>query len=315
MPLMPARCEMLPLPSRQVSLRIDGREVARWHAAEDAPRPFLFPLNGPSGACLTRMGHPGAANHDHHRSVWFAHSKLLGIDFWSENSLARIRQTEWFVYEDGADQAAMAVRLGWFDGHNPAPLIEQETILILRPLENGEYLLDWQLKFVPRSDQIEFQQTNFGFLAVRVVKSISAVFGGGQLTGSTGLKGEKALFSQPARWMDYSGPVVVETDPQRPIVTEGVTYLDCPQNATYPSKWHVRDDGWMGCAPCMDGVQVTTKAAPLVLRYGLFIHRDAAPESRIEAAIAAWQMIPVYQVVKGTRPHHQWELQGIAPPP
>ena len=37
----------------------------------------------PSGATLTRIGHPGAENHDHHRSVWFAHHKVNGLDFWS----------------------------------------------------------------------------------------------------------------------------------------------------------------------------------------------------------------------------------------
>ncbi|MEZ5432290.1 MAG: DUF6807 family protein [Verrucomicrobiales bacterium] len=48
-----------------------------------------FPLTGPSGEPLTRMGHPGAENHDHHRSVWFAHNKLNGLDFWSEQGTGR----------------------------------------------------------------------------------------------------------------------------------------------------------------------------------------------------------------------------------
>ncbi len=310
MPFKPPRGEVIPEAGQQLSMRINGREVTRWHASPDAPRPFLFPLNGPSGACLTRMGHPGAPDHDHHRSVWFAHNKLLGIDFWSETTAARIRQTEWFVYEDGPEQAAMAVRLGWFDGHDPLPLVEQETILVLRPLSDGEYLLDFQLKFIPHADQIEFQQTNFGFLAVRVAKSLSAVFGSGQLTSSEGTTGEQALFAKPARWIDYSGPVVVDTQPDRPVVVEGITYLDHPENATYPSKWHVRDDGWMGCAPCLDGPQMTTKAKPLTLRYALYVHRDAAPLDRIESAIATWTAIPAYEVAKGTKAHHKWELRN-----
>ncbi len=43
------------------------------------------------------MGHPGAPNHDHHRSIWFAHNKLLGIDFWSDRTRQResVRRVGW----------------------------------------------------------------------------------------------------------------------------------------------------------------------------------------------------------------------------
>jgi hypothetical protein len=67
------RCQVVPLPGKQVAIGIDGRECLRWHGGDGAPRPFFFPLIGPSGLPLTRMGHPGAPNHDHHRSIWFAH--------------------------------------------------------------------------------------------------------------------------------------------------------------------------------------------------------------------------------------------------
>jgi hypothetical protein len=68
------RCCALALPDHQVSLQIDGIERLRWHFGPSYPRPFFYPLVGPSGASLTRIGHPGAPNHDHHRSVWFAHA-------------------------------------------------------------------------------------------------------------------------------------------------------------------------------------------------------------------------------------------------
>ena len=45
------------------------------------------------------MGHPGAPDHDHHRSVWFAHFKVLGIDFWGDLAfigLSQIRETAVF---------------------------------------------------------------------------------------------------------------------------------------------------------------------------------------------------------------------------
>ena len=82
------RCRILPLPDSQTSFQIDGHERLRWHSGESYPRPFFYPLLGPTGSPLTRMGHPGAPNHDHHRSIWFAHHKVLGIDFWSDQTPA-----------------------------------------------------------------------------------------------------------------------------------------------------------------------------------------------------------------------------------
>ncbi|MCH7687320.1 MAG: PmoA family protein, partial [Planctomycetes bacterium] len=82
------RCQVIPLAEHQVSLQIDGTERLRWHYGRQYPRPFFFPFAGPSGSWLTRMGHPGAPNHDHHRPIWFAHARVLGIDFWSEQTEA-----------------------------------------------------------------------------------------------------------------------------------------------------------------------------------------------------------------------------------
>jgi hypothetical protein len=76
------RCTLLPLPEHQVSFRVSGTERLRWHFGPQYLRPFFFPLVGPaSGESLTRMGHPGAPDHDHHRSVWFAHEKVSGLSF------------------------------------------------------------------------------------------------------------------------------------------------------------------------------------------------------------------------------------------
>jgi hypothetical protein len=310
---LPPRCDVVPLPDDQVSLRIDGREHTRWCFPGGAPRPYFYPLIGPaSGESLTRMGHPGAPDHDHHRSVFWAHYMLLGINFWNDETDARIRQLQWLTYDEG-DEATIAVRLGWFDGHDPAPLVEQDMIASLIPWRGGEYILDVQGTFRPQADSIEFQQTNFGFFAVRVAKSISAVFGGGRLTSSEGLVGESAIFGQPARWMDYSGPMVVRRRPRdldlEPlVVTEGITYLDHPDHPFPMRKWHVRDDGWMCCSPCMDAPLVTTAASPLSLRYALYVHSGEGDPAKIEEVLAMWRARPWRKVQPSQQPHHHFEL-------
>ena len=90
----------------------------------------------------------------------------------------------------------MAVRLGWNDGHDPKDLLEQDVFAAVIPGPEQETFLEIQTSFKPIASQLEFGKTNFGFLAVRVSKAISAFFGGGTLTntGNTALNGTAAAF-------------------------------------------------------------------------------------------------------------------------
>ena len=58
MPYTVPRVQIVPQPDDQVSVQVEGRERLRWHASARYPRPFVFPLLGPSGRSVTRLGHP-----------------------------------------------------------------------------------------------------------------------------------------------------------------------------------------------------------------------------------------------------------------
>jgi len=298
-----------PQPHHQVSFVAGAVEKTRWHFGSDAPRPFFFPFNGPSGTSLTRMGHPGDASHDHHRSVWFAHNDVEGLSFWADGKGTSIRQKAWLCYQDGDEESAMAVRLGW---HAPdgKELLDQELICALRPAAGEEFTLELQSVFRPGSglEETKLGKTNFGFLAVRVAKSISEYFGGGLLTNSNGQVHEPAIFSQPAEWMDYSGPVAPSGQ------TEGITYFDHPANPRYPSKWHVREDGWMGASFCMDEGFAITRTQPLRLRYLLHAHGSPLNVDKDKELQSAFANRPALEIVKHRGKHGQWDIQRAAAP-
>jgi hypothetical protein len=302
------RCQVVPLADHQAVFKIDGDERLRWHFGPQYPRPFFYPLPGPSGTSLTRMGHPGAPNHDHHRSVWFAHHKVLGIDFWSDNTAARIKQKEWLVYQNGDDEAVMAALLGWYDGHDPQELLEQEVIAIVRPGPESETFLELQSTFRPKADSLDFGKTNFGFLAVRVANNISEHFGGGRLTSSEGKTGEPAIFGRQAKWMDYSGPVPSQGGIE---AIEGITYFDHPSNQQRPTHWHVREDGWMGAAACLNEPRVTTRERPLVLRYLLHVHRGPVDTARAGRILQEFAQRPGYRIRPSKVKHQQYELARL----
>lgn len=119
------RHQLYPLPDQQVSFQIDGIEKTRWHFGKAYPRPFFYPFNGPSGVSLTRMGYPGAPNHDHHRSIWFAHHSVNEIDFWSDNTSGSIYQKMWLAYCDGDNESIMAVLLEWTDSDGIVAMEQQ----------------------------------------------------------------------------------------------------------------------------------------------------------------------------------------------
>jgi hypothetical protein len=304
MPFNFPRCDILPLPDHQVAFRIDGGERLRWHYGPSYPRPFFYPLLGPSGAPLTRLGHPGAPDHDHHRSIWFAHNKVLGIDFWADRGTARVRQKSWLCYQDGDDEAALAVLLGWYDGHDPKELLEQELVAAVRPGPDAETLVELQATFRPTGDTLEFGKTNFGFLAVRVAKSLSEHFGGGALTNSDGATGEAAIFGKRAKWVDYSGPVP-KAD------AEGLTYFDHPDNPGHPTFWHVREDGWMGASACFADAVITTKKQPLTLRYLLHAHRGGAAKERAEKTFQEFAGRKRFAVAKAMVKHQQYAIRRV----
>jgi hypothetical protein len=312
MPYRFPRCEILPLPDQRASFRIDGVEKTQWYFGANAPRHFFYPINGPTGSSLTRMGHPGASNHDHHRSVWFAHNKVLGIDFWSDNTEARIQQKNWLAYRDGDDEAVMASMLHWYDGHNPQELLQQELVVAVRPREKQQWELEVQTTFIPRAESLEFGKTNFGFFAVRVAKNISEHFGGGKLTNSQGKTGERNIFGKPAKWMDYSGPVLVRIDPSGKTTTEGITFIDHPANPGQPTRWHVREDGWMGASPCMNAPLLTTKQKPLQLRYLLHIHSGPVNIEQTHKLADEFAKRPGFEVVRLKVKHQQTHVRRIA---
>ncbi len=303
----PLRCECVPLANQEVTLQIDGREVTRWHGSHSAPRPFFFPIVGPSQTWLTRMGHPGAPNHDHHRSVWMAHHSVSGIDFWSDGPSARVRQLRWLALEDGDEEGRFGFELEWIDaGHDPRPLMRQILLGAFLPDAGEQWMLELQAEFLPTSDVLELGKTNFGFLAVRVARSISAAFGAGTLLDSEGRRGERSIFGQRARWMDYSGPARAGKTAQMHDV--GITVMDHPSNPTHPCHWHVRNDGWMGASLCYGGPIVIEKAKPLLLRYLLWIHDGAAPVESIESRWSTFAARKPLLLKRRPRPHHHYGI-------
>jgi len=258
------RVQALPLPHHEISFQRDGVELTRFHFDPADKRTYLYPLNGPSGRSLTRMGHPrDPVTHSHHNSLWLSHHDVNGLSFWADSGPAQIRVVRLEQLDDGDDSASVTVLHSW--GETNRVLLWERRRMTVQSLVSNEWLLLLDVRFDAAGEAVTLGKTPFGLAAVRMAKSIGVNDGGGTIRNSEGGVDEAGVFWKRARWVDYSGAIVSN-------VVEGITFLDHPKNPNHPSHFHVRNDGWMGASLTFDGARVIETNRPLQLRYGFYVH-------------------------------------------
>src|SRR5207245_1545335 len=121
--------QAIPLPHDEVSFQRDGVEIARYVFGRELNRPFVFPVIGPSGRSLTRMGHPGdPETHSHHNSVWISHRDVNGFNFWEDRGKVGIVQKRVLRFDDGDQSASVWTENAWTASAGAQGGAQQESI-------------------------------------------------------------------------------------------------------------------------------------------------------------------------------------------
>ena len=268
--------QVIPLPYHQASFQRDGLEIARYHFGPSLHRPFIFPIIGPSGRSLTRMGHPhDPESHSHHNSVWISHNDVDGINFWSDGGKGKIHHKRIIKFEDGDKACSITTENLWLTDTNKVVLLETRKVTAMT-IEDSEWLMIIDIEFKANEKPVTLGKTPFGMIGIRMAKTIGVNDGGGTIRNSEGAVNEKEVFWKRARWVDYSGVITK-------VNSEGITLLDHPENPNFPSYFHVRNDGWMGTSLTFDGPRTIQPDKPLNLCYGLYIHSEIKPANIIDA--------------------------------
>jgi len=253
-------------------------------------RPFFANVRAPGGVQVTRNFPPiagtDAMDHDTmHPGISLGFGDLSGNDFWRNRAAIRHeRFSEAPAVRDGrltfVTESTMLAESGAAIGK----MVSRFT-LTRRP---EGVLLVWDTTITPAGDGFHFgDQEEMGF-AVRVATPIAEKSGGG-IASSTGAKGAKATWGQPAAWCDYSGVI----GGQR----VGVAIFPDPKNFR-PSWWHNRDYGVFVANPFGQkamkqgekSIVEVKRGEPFRLRFGALLHSTPA-ESRLDlpASYAAFK--------------------------
>ena len=272
--------QAVPLPHHEISFQRDGVELTRFHFDPADKRPFLYPLNGPSGRSLTRMGHPhDPVTHSHHNSLWLSHHDVNGISFWGDGGRGQIRVVRVEQLTDSDESASATALISW--GETNKVLLWELRLMTVQILASNEWMLLVDARFDAAKEPVTFGKTPFGLAAVRMAKSIGVNDGGGMIRNSEGAVNETNVFWKRARWVDYSG--AIESN-----AVEGITFFDHPKNPNHPTHFHVRDDGWMGASLTFDDARVIETDRPLQLRYGFYVHSSLQEMNALEKRWAAF---------------------------
>ena len=282
-------------------VRVDG-EVFAEYLKESGRQPAIWPVIGPSGKPVTRAypigprGPHEEADHLHHRSIWFSHGLVNGLDFWTtrEESLSagapqnRIVHQEFTITQVQNGIATIGTRNQWISKDDKT--ICNDERLVRFGVEDDARWIDFTITLMASHGDVTLGDTKEGAFGVRVAGTMKLdAKQGGRIVSSTGRR-DKDAWGQAAEWVDYVGPVEGET--------LGIAIFSHPDNFRLPCRWHVRSYGLFAANPFgrhhfppgepEQGEHTIRDGESLTLHYRVVIHRGDTIEGKIPERYAAF---------------------------
>ena len=210
-------------------------------------RPIFFPVFGAGQVPMTR-GYPmreiagEASDHPHHKSIWFAHGAVDGIDFWKEAGSIKHVSLDAFDADRG-----FSVTDHWMH-----PKTDKVLLVVTGKFEFGaddsSRWIDCEYVLKPAEKEVLLGDTKEGTFAIRThpdlrlvaneKQGVKQVFGNARNSaGDTG----KPIWGKSAKWVDYFGAI----DGKQ----VGIAMFDHPSNLRHPTTWHAREYGLVAANP------------------------------------------------------------------
>ncbi len=304
-PLARAEVTVKELPDR-VRIEIGGKLFTELHYGDSA-HVYYYPLIGPGGAKMTRAWPmedvPGEEHdHPHHRSMWFSHGLVNGVDFWGEDAsykgkpkypvgkivLDHVIKTPIAPVRSEAKPGRLSVATKWIAPDGTVPVTGTESLVVYERKETDR-LFDFQETLTAGDKDVTFGDTKEGTFAIRIaesmrLKGVKNAPGLGHILNSEGLRDDK-VWGEHAKWVDMSGPVDGKT--------VGIAIFDHPDNPRHPTRWHARDYGLFAANPFCEHEMDKTKpegaadfklpaGKSVTFKYRVFMHEGEPDAATLE---------------------------------
>lgn len=242
----------------RVRVEIDGQLFTEYIFA-GANRPYCYPVLASDGTPLTRnypmKEVPGEdPDHPHHRSLWFAHSDVNGVDFWNQDMNGSPRPKGKIVHDTLIDTASGATgtlraRNRWVAPDGRVFCTDERTVTFS---QDGDHrVMDWVVTLqAPVDTLVELRDDKDGVMALRLAQWLNLARppnsrrrftgGVGHILTSAGKRDGEAWGTR-ATWCDYFA--------EQKGKIYGVAIFDHPQNLRHPTWWHARDYGLVAANP------------------------------------------------------------------
>lgn len=211
-------------------------------------QPILYPVLGPGQTPMTRRypqeeaAEGEATDHMHHRSLWFTHGAVNGVDFWAPQQAtgAEIVHDAFLPVAKEDEGHAIRTRNLW-QKKDGTVVCTDERYLRFGARKDARWI-DYRVVVHADHGELLFGDTKEGTMAIRMAPTLrlSGKVAKGQVRNSEGVEGKDA-WGKRAKWVAYWGPVGDET------VT--LALLDHPTNPRHPCWWHARDYGLLAANP------------------------------------------------------------------
>ena len=234
----------------KLTIQINGKPFTEYHFSEQEPHVYYYPLHGPAGAAMTRNWpmkevEGEEQDHPHHRSLWYCHGSVNGVDFWAETPKSgRIVHDKFLEVKGGKESGVVRSVNRWVNLAGEVVMTDERTFRVYnRP--DTERLFDFEVTLKAGEKEVVLGDTKEGSMAIRINEALRLTHGKGKpgtgrIVLSTGVQ-DGETWGKAAAWCDYHGPL------DGKVV--GIALFDHPSNPRHPTWWHVRDYGLFAANP------------------------------------------------------------------
>jgi Methane oxygenase PmoA len=292
--------KLTPLTDR-VRVEIGGHLFTEYFF-QGAKRPYCYPVLAVDGTSLVRdfpMKETAGedVDHPHHRSLWFAHSNVNGIDFWNEGT-AGTRfpkgsiEHEALTKTKSGSVGMLCDRNRWLAPDGKLICTDERTLRFRG--DASARMIDFAVTLHALPDApLVMGDNKDGTMAIRLAQWLTMphkiqqkdIPGIGHIVTAKGER-DSAAWGTRADWCDYFA--------EHNGTIYGVAIFDHPENLRHPTWWMARDYGLFGANPFGQhdfepaakhpegkGNYTIPAGGSLTLRYRFYFHTGDEKTARI----------------------------------